>query len=509
MSKKLFSSNLEQININQLEKELKGGYKNCIISFLGKQRIGKSTLINIILNYLKRTEKILYFKEEENMLSVTNGADYFVYSDDISKINYVFIDCEGSGNENNEMISKLYFLVASISDILVFSVDKAFEDKTFNDFVGKTISYLENTKIKIPKLYVLVKDSGITSLNNFVKENNLSNEDLIKKASELTHNKFEFRNHLDSNDIFFISKPPINNDEINTKDESSKFYLDIIQFINKLLSNITFISDISTSKRNIIMILKSNVSQFNQSEYSVFKKEKVREIFNKNKSLVFTNTSLNDYQTIKNQLDIKIKTLESKVKPEVMNFFLNFKDNELDKEIEILLENEKKNRNLDIENSYIAQKNEYRIKRENSKKSVQDYYMKDVMKTFYEDNFIHKGTLIAYCSKCKKTWDSVGCKNKGNHKGFYRSKKIRFLFIPIDVDEWYTCCGTYKSICPNGDKIHENKIYKYSQCKCREGTKGCTNVPNSFSRSTQEKEYFYTFQYTMNDWTDYLFCYKL
>ena len=127
-STQLFDSQMITNSFNILKSKLNQNHRTILIGCMGKMRIGKSTLLNNLINIKSGNEgtKTIYFKEESSMATVTYGAEFYILSDTYSKTDYVFIDCEGSGNYNSNDMIKLYLLVASISDTLVFNVDKAF-----------------------------------------------------------------------------------------------------------------------------------------------------------------------------------------------------------------------------------------------------------------------------------------------------------------------------------------------------------------------------------------------
>jgi hypothetical protein len=170
-SSKLFDKRLKANYFSQLKKTLNPNHKVYFVVCLRKFRTGKSTFLNIFLCLVKKEEyKIIYLKEEENVNTVTSGTDFFIYSDTNNKIDYVFIDCEGSGNYNSVEVMKLYLLIACISYSMFFNVDKAFDDQTLNNFISQIISHLEMLKIKVFEIHILIRDAGKIAMENYLNQ---------------------------------------------------------------------------------------------------------------------------------------------------------------------------------------------------------------------------------------------------------------------------------------------------------------------------------------------------
>jgi hypothetical protein len=125
---------------------------------VGEIYISKYPIFSIQKNY--NIAKI--FLAAKNLFSQTQGVDYYLDPDDSKKIDYVFLDCEGSDNYNEGSILKEYLAVCSISNIIIFNVQKAAEDHNLVTIYTKLLTQMEILKMPIPEIYVLVRDTGKT-----------------------------------------------------------------------------------------------------------------------------------------------------------------------------------------------------------------------------------------------------------------------------------------------------------------------------------------------------------
>ena len=92
-SKKLFNSECTENFFAKMKQELYAASEVSILAICGKQRTGKSTAFNNIINQFinNQGEKKLFFEEKSSMIGVTNGADYCIIKDSSTNKHYIFI----------------------------------------------------------------------------------------------------------------------------------------------------------------------------------------------------------------------------------------------------------------------------------------------------------------------------------------------------------------------------------------------------------------------------------
>ena len=208
-SSKLFDTPVKTNNFDIFKKEIKSDHNVSIIASFGKMRIGKSTFQNILISKWLKIKPTKFFIEESNTKSVTNGADYCILTNSKRKQQRVLLDCEGYGNDNNSDVMRLLVLVSAISDIIVFHVDKAFEDETFISFISQTIEYCIQLELPVPVIYVLLRDTSKKALENLFPENkeNKAEVNIVEMAQKYFHKKFVYKEFLLPENILFVPPP--------------------------------------------------------------------------------------------------------------------------------------------------------------------------------------------------------------------------------------------------------------------------------------------------------------
>jgi hypothetical protein len=511
-SRKLFDSGLVTNNFPILKKSLTPGHKKCIFSVLGKFRTGKSTLMNIIISLVEKKELRKIFKQLQCPISVTNGADFYIYSDTVNKIDYVFIDCEGSGNYNSSEVMKLYLLIACISDAMFFNVDKALDDQTLNDFICPVISQLEMLKIKVPEIHLLYRDVERESLENFLRQN-ITDENLLRITAARTYlSNCPFSRHIPEKNIHFISTPEYRRKHI-TDDVTSDFYKDIVKVYTSTFGSLPKSQDTEEKEKRLKLLWTYDISKLNQTEFSSFITNLVNKTLNDNYSsqIESNKQTVTGYNNCVNALNTKKNNYLNFVKNHLSSVLLT-----LDENVSNLINqyiNQKINTKLtELSNSYNTSRNNYIANRENSSQQ-QPYYRTE---SYQEPNttytYEHKGYVETYCSSCNGLFNHGGCTPTYQHSGTTTIHRRKVLFFTTEKWWTWTCCGesSHNNHCSNSPNHHPGSVRKWTGCLCAEGNSGCNRIAHTNYRSaTKQVVAGYSKVYTMSDWNENMFSYSI
>jgi hypothetical protein len=113
MSYKLLSLNNNCLNLENL-LNITNSY---VITICGDARKGKSTFLNIIINFLTQHNEE-YFNVSSSIKHCTLGVDYVELK--TKNIKYIFIDCQGLNFENSSYDCKL--LLFLYTKLLIFTI---------------------------------------------------------------------------------------------------------------------------------------------------------------------------------------------------------------------------------------------------------------------------------------------------------------------------------------------------------------------------------------------------
>ncbi len=512
-STKLFDSNMTTNNFSNLKNCLNPNHKVCLLSCMGKMRIGKSTLLNILISKFKNlSEKAIYFKEEDNPTSVTNGADFFLFSNPQEKVDYIFIDCEGSGNYNSVEMVKLYLMVSCISNTIIFNVEKACDDQTFNTFLQQIITHMEFLSIPIPQIHILIRDANKMALLNYLKQDIQDLLEIKRKVATSIYSKFPFKNYLKETQIHFIS-PPVTTDEgRHTEDQSSAFYKDIVNFYTELRANSKTAINLTEQEKRINFLWSYDITHLNQGGYQTFLKSQIQNLVDANYNKVFANPQ--NYTTYKNCLNTynsKLSQYETLITNLANQIFVK-----TDPTLANFTKESVKNKILNIYNDiiskYQAEKNNYSTRREYTSRQDPYYGPESYQEAYTEYDYQHLGYVETYCTACGNLYSSRGHRQNGNHVGGRQTHKERFLGFKIRSWETWTCCGhrDYYSFCPYSAWVHDGSARLFTQCRHAEGSTGCTAVPRTaYRNATRSVVKGSNKVYTLPEWNENMFSFQI
>lgn len=497
MSSKLFDSTIKQNNFKTLKDQLKNDYKIKTISSFGRTRIGNSTFQNIFINNLMKTENRKIFREENNMQSVTNGADYFIYTNDKRKEQTIVIDCEGYGNNNNKDLMKLILLVCVISDIIVFHVDKAFEDESFIPFISQTILYYKKMNLRTPQIYIIIKDTCIKFIQNCLKKFISNEKELVKKIQLYFYEKFTYKEFIISENILFIPPPPRNKDGFyNIVLKTSHFFKQSVlmsDILKNKLEKMRLITDFSEKELILNYFWEYNLDFNHINSLEFFMLSFIEDLIMKKFNDCFGN----------NQVKIGLKQILEEIakKKQELSDLVLLKANLIFLSIDPLIKqkivksiNEKFSKKIDdINKKYNTEKLNYDAKRNSSQKSEVICNQRYVPTEYY-----HTSGYSEYCSDCKRLYYNKGCRAEYYHPG----GKRWFMWA-----EWHTCCDARWDEPGCEAKYHHSgyRVDLYDCCKNSKSDSGCKTTPGHYTN-----DYVRTnLSFTMEEWKEEMFKYEL
>jgi ABC-type cobalamin/Fe3+-siderophores transport system ATPase subunit len=115
-------------------------YDAKVITVIGKARLGKSSLLNIICSYINDKDQNI-FKSSASIHHVTQGISYYY----IEKHKILLIDSQGLDYANSSDDHKIMLLCYSISNIIIFNERTMFNNSSLMDrldghlFMGQLI----------------------------------------------------------------------------------------------------------------------------------------------------------------------------------------------------------------------------------------------------------------------------------------------------------------------------------------------------------------------------------
>jgi hypothetical protein len=139
-------------------------YDAKVITVIGKARLGKSSLLNIICSYINDKDQNI-FKSSASIHHVTQGISYYY----IEKHKILLIDSQGLDYANSSDDHKIMLLCYSISNIIIFNERTMFNNSSLNTLsqLASFVNRIDNITSK-PKLMIRVSDYD---LDNNINEN--------------------------------------------------------------------------------------------------------------------------------------------------------------------------------------------------------------------------------------------------------------------------------------------------------------------------------------------------
>jgi hypothetical protein len=171
MALKLITLNDNILELNNL-KNINNSY---VITICGDARKGKSTFLNLIINYLTKENKE-YFKISSSITHCTIGIDY--YTLELNNKKYIFIDCQGLNFENSSNDVKLLLFLYTISNIFIYNDKNIINNNIFSTLqpMAMFINIFNSIDNK-PILYFRIADyeldgDPVVLLNNLFEKRN-------------------------------------------------------------------------------------------------------------------------------------------------------------------------------------------------------------------------------------------------------------------------------------------------------------------------------------------------
>jgi hypothetical protein len=426
--------------ITELINTAKGKLNLFILCSGGKQRIGKSSSLNVIISNCKG-EKVNYFKEESNLNSVTKQFDTLSIQlqNNGTKVDTFFLDCEGSGGLNNSEIIKYYTIICAMSNLCIFHVEKSFSDGNFISTVSQVIANLANHEIKIPQIKILVRDAPQKALSNMLNDETSSYSELEEKARQhFLQFHPTLNGYVKKEDIYFIPTPNTEDGEYLVWKKESQYYKAMEKVSNDIKERIfSQYSSLEKSyclsnleKLNKAKIIQVNEMIFNSKEKMIEQAKQLltqakagRSGFNLNKYSAGLSEIIRFYQNVIQEFrtkyaDRKKEDIELAIKP--INDEINNVQNELNSRYNVEYNQHETNR---LQSRYTTSRVEY----------------KGGNKTLYR----HTGSWGqgGRCINCGDTVVGKDCIKFKRHPGHLVKHTKKVLFITTREWKTYSCCG--------------------------------------------------------------------
>lgn len=177
--------------------------KTKIITVIGRARLGKSSLLNLIYTYLTGTEQET-FKSSSSVKHVTQGIHYYYYD----KLNLLILDSQGLDYSDSSNDHKILLFCYSISDMIIYNDKNIFNNSSLNCLcqLSSFVNRIENINTK-PILVIRIADYDLDDMIDDVIRITLEHQndqyDNIRNAmSTLFSTIIGLQtNHLDKTDI--------------------------------------------------------------------------------------------------------------------------------------------------------------------------------------------------------------------------------------------------------------------------------------------------------------------
>ena len=254
-AKKLLTIQNDKLVLNELIN-IKDSY---VISIIGDARKGKSTFLNIIINFLTNKNK-KYFNTSSDIYHCTIGIDYIelIFND----INYIFIDCQGLNYENASHDYQYLLFLYSISNIFIYNDKNIINNNIFSTLQPMALFLNMINNNNKPILFFRIADY-----------------DLSGDPMELLNNLFLLRNdqydNLRESIRLLFSEIKINTTEVMTKNEKNLVndnnYDDMLLIENNFVIIIEEIYNLLKllPKKNInLELLVKNINNNNKIDYN-------------------------------------------------------------------------------------------------------------------------------------------------------------------------------------------------------------------------------------------------
>jgi len=190
--------------------------KTKIITVIGRARLGKSSLLNIIYSYLTGSEQET-FRSSSSVKHVTQGIHYYYYE----KLNLLILDSQGLDYSDSSNDHKILLFCYSISDMIIYNDKNIFNNSSLNCLcqLSSFVNRIENINIK-PILVIRIADYDL--------DDNI--DDVIKITLE--HQNDQYDNIRNAMTTLFSTIIGLQTNHLNKSDMinmKSHRYLDILK----------------------------------------------------------------------------------------------------------------------------------------------------------------------------------------------------------------------------------------------------------------------------------------
>lgn len=238
-------------NLNLSSKlDIKNKY---IISIVGDARKGKSTFLNLIINYLTKENKE-YFKIDDGLSHCTLGVDYYEIDD------YLFLDCQGLNYQDSSNDPKLLLFIYSISNIIIYNDKNVINNNVFTTLqpMAMFLNTFKNFNASI--LYFRISDYELEG-NPYKLLDNI----LINQKDQFDNVRESIKKLFSSIEIN-ITEPLDRSEKSLFKKRDFNKILEITNF-NNIIKEIYSLINSQTKKKIDINKLINNINQNKKIDY--------------------------------------------------------------------------------------------------------------------------------------------------------------------------------------------------------------------------------------------------
>ena len=232
-----------------------------VISIVGDARKGKSSFLNIMLNFLTNKNK-KYFNTSSDIYHCTIGIDYvqLIFND----VNYIFIDCQGLNYENASHDYQYLLFLYSISNIFIYNDKNIINNNIFSTLqpMSLFLNMINNNNDNKPILFFRIADYDLSGDSN----------ELLNNLFLLRHDQYD---NLRESIRLLFSEIKINTTEVMTKNEKKMInenkYDDMLLVENNFIIVIEEIYNLLKlqSKKNInLELLVENINDNSKIDYN-------------------------------------------------------------------------------------------------------------------------------------------------------------------------------------------------------------------------------------------------
>jgi hypothetical protein len=230
-----------------------------VITICGDARKGKSTFLNIIINFLTQHNEE-YFNVSSSIKHCTLGVDYVELK--TKNIKYIFIDCQGLNFENSSYDCKLLLFLYTISNIFIYNDKNIINNNMFSTLqpMAMFINIFTSMETK-PILYFRIADYDLDGEPQELIENLF-----IPQNDQYDNVRISINKLFDS--IFIIATEPFTKqNKKNIKEKKYNLFLQENKYLEPMFINLFALLEEQPVKNINLEKLINDINSNNKIDY--------------------------------------------------------------------------------------------------------------------------------------------------------------------------------------------------------------------------------------------------